>query len=86
MALKDSKIIEIRKVVLTAAPYIPTSCDVLKYLTSVSFGFRNVDVYVRKVLLSLFPLATILSLPHFLSLEPKKMLTSLKISIIYGDT
>jgi transposase len=39
----------------------------IKMIKRVSFGFRNVDVYVRKVLLSLFPLATILSLPHFLS-------------------
>jgi transposase len=38
----------------------------IKMIKRVSFGFRNVDVYVRKVLLSLFPLATILSLPHFL--------------------
>lgn len=39
----------------------------IKMIKRVSFGFRNVDVYLRKVLLSLFPLATILSLPHFLS-------------------
>ena len=39
----------------------------IKMIKRVSFGFRNVDVYVRKVLLSLFPLATILSLPHFLA-------------------
>lgn len=39
----------------------------IKMIKRVSFGFRNVDVYVRKVLLSLFPLTTILSLPHFLS-------------------
>lgn len=39
----------------------------IKMIKRVSFGFRNVQVYVRKVLLSLFPLATILSLPHFLS-------------------
>jgi len=39
----------------------------IKMIKKVSFGFRNVNVYVRKVLLSLFPLATILSLPHFLS-------------------
>jgi len=39
----------------------------IKMIKRVSFGFRNVDVYVRKVLLSLFPLATILSLPHFSS-------------------
>ena len=39
----------------------------IKMIKRLSFGFRNVDVYVRKVLLSLFPLATILSLPHFLS-------------------
>lgn len=39
----------------------------IKMIKRVSFGFRNVDVYVRKVLLSLFPLASILALPHFLS-------------------
>ena len=39
----------------------------IKMIKRVSFGFRNVDVYVRKVLLSLFPLSTILALPHFLS-------------------
>ena len=39
----------------------------IKMIKRVSFGFRNVDVYVRKVLLSLFLLATILSLPHFLT-------------------
>jgi transposase len=39
----------------------------IKMIKRVSFGFRNVQVYVRKVLLSLFPLATILSLPHFSS-------------------
>jgi transposase len=39
----------------------------IKMVKRVSFGFRNVDVYVRKVLLSLFPLSTILALPHFLS-------------------
>lgn len=39
----------------------------IKMIKRLSFGFRNVDVYVRKVLLSLFPLATILSIPHFLS-------------------
>jgi len=39
----------------------------IKMIKRVSFGFRNVHVYIRKVLLSLFPLATILSLPHFFS-------------------
>ena len=39
----------------------------IKMIKRVSFGFRNVQVYIRKVLLCLFPLATILSLPHFLS-------------------
>ncbi|TLN05351.1 ISL3 family transposase, partial [bacterium] len=37
----------------------------IKMIKRVSFGFRNVQVYIRKVLLCLFPLATILSLPHF---------------------
>ncbi len=39
----------------------------IKMIKRVSFEFRNVPVYIRKVLLSLFPLAVILSLPHFLS-------------------
>jgi hypothetical protein len=33
----------------------------------VSFGFRNVQIYVRKVLLCIFPWALLLSLPHFSS-------------------
>jgi len=40
----------------------------IKMVKRISFGFRNVEVYVRKVLLSLLPLAVILpSLPHFSS-------------------
>ncbi len=37
----------------------------IKMIKRVSFGFRNAQVYVRKVLLSLWPLALILPrLPH----------------------
>jgi len=42
----------------------------IKIIKRVSFGFRNVQVYIRKVLLCLFPLAAILSLPHFSSQSP----------------
>ncbi|MFQ6052448.1 MAG: ISL3 family transposase [Candidatus Hydrothermarchaeota archaeon] len=36
----------------------------IKMVKRISFGFRNVEVYVRKVLLSLLPLTVILNLPH----------------------
>lgn len=39
----------------------------IKMVKRVSFGFRNVEVYVRKVLLAVLPLAFILSSPHFLT-------------------
>lgn len=38
----------------------------IKMIKRISFGFRNVEVYVRKVLLCLLPLTVIISsLPHF---------------------
>jgi transposase len=39
----------------------------IKMIKRVSFGFRNVQIYVRKVLLCIFPWALLLSLPHFSS-------------------
>jgi len=39
----------------------------IKMIKRISFGFRNVQIYVRKVLLAIFPLAVILSSPHFSS-------------------
>jgi transposase len=39
----------------------------IKMIKRASYRFRNVQTYVRKVLLCIFPWALLLSLPHFSS-------------------
>lgn len=39
----------------------------IKMIKRVSFGFRNIDNYIAKMMLAFLPLATYLELPHFLT-------------------